>query len=85
MEHAHKRPNYILIWVFLAVLTAVELSVAFALAEDESSLLLFFAVWKALRWGCSCTSVREMELCGCGHHRSLALILLFAGMSEHIW
>ena len=25
METAHKRPNYILIWVYLALLTAAEL------------------------------------------------------------
>ena len=29
--HTHKRPNYILIWIYLAVLTALELGLAFEL------------------------------------------------------
>jgi len=54
METAHKRPNYILIWVYLAVLTAAELALAFELPISRNLklvLLLFLAVW-----GCSsCT------------------------------
>src|SRR2546428_7223922 len=51
METAHKRPNYILIWVYLAVLTAAELALAFELPISRNLklvLLLFLAVWKAL-------------------------------------
>src|SRR5436189_103706 len=50
METAHKRPNYILIWVYLAVLTAAELALAFELPISRNLkllLLLFLAVWKA--------------------------------------
>jgi len=50
METAHKRPNYILIWVYLAVLTAAELALAFKLPISPNLkllLLLFLAVWKA--------------------------------------
>ena len=36
METAHKRPNYILIWVYLALLTAAEL----VLAEREDLALM---------------------------------------------
>src|SRR3989442_15379491 len=50
METAHKRPNYILIWVYLAVLTAAELALAFELPISRNLkllLLLFLATWKA--------------------------------------
>jgi cytochrome c oxidase subunit IV len=49
--HSHKHPNYVLIWVYLAVLTAVEVGVAFISAMPKTTLLivlLFLAVWKAL-------------------------------------
>src|SRR5439155_333108 len=36
METAHKRPNYILIWVYLAVLTAAELALAFELPSSRN-------------------------------------------------
>src|SRR5437870_11622712 len=91
METAHKRPNYILIWVYLAVLTAAELALAFELPISRNLkllLLLFLAVWKAAlvglffmhlkfeRW-----NLRIMALIPV----PLALIFLLAGMSEHIW
>ena len=91
METAHKRPNYILIWIYLAVLTAVELGLAFELPISKNlklGLLLFFAVWKALlvglyfmhlkfeRWNLRLVALFPIPL---------ALILLAAGMSEHIW
>jgi len=47
----HKHPNYVLIWVYLAVLTVVEVGVAFISHLPKVTLiilLLFFAVWKAL-------------------------------------
>src|SRR5207249_737414 len=50
METAHKRPNYILIWVYLAVLTAAELALAFELPISRDLklwLLLVLAVWCA--------------------------------------
>src|SRR5213080_5185826 len=91
METAHKRPNYILIWVYLAVLTAAELALAFELPISRNLkllLLLFLAVWKAAlvglffmhlkfeRW-----NLRIMALIPV----PLALIFILAGMSEHIW
>ena len=48
---AHKHPNYVLIWVYLAVLTAVEVGVAFVSHFSKTTLLIilmFLAVWKAL-------------------------------------
>jgi len=52
MEAAtHKHPNYVLIWLYLAVLTVVEVGVAFISHFSKSTLivlLLFFALWKAL-------------------------------------
>ena len=91
MESAHKRPNYILIWVYLAVLTAAELGLAFELPISRNwklILLLFLAVWKAAlvgmffmhlkfeRW-----NLRIMALIPL----PLAMIFILAGMSEHIW
>jgi cytochrome c oxidase subunit 4 len=91
METAHKRPNYILIWIYLAVLTAAELGLAFQLPISRNLkllLLLILAVWKALlvalyfmhlkfeRWNLRIVALFPIPL---------ALILLAAGMSEHIW
>ncbi len=91
METAHKRPNYILIWVYLAVLTAAELGLAFQLPVPRNVkllLLLFLAVWKALlvalffmhlkfeRWNLRILALIPIPL---------ALIFIAAGMSEHIW
>jgi len=91
METAHKRPNYILIWVYLAVLTAAELGLAFELPISRNwklILLLFLVVWKAAlvglffmhlkfeRW-----NLRIMALIPL----PLAVIFILAGMSEHIW
>jgi caa(3)-type oxidase subunit IV len=89
--HTHKRPNYILIWIYLAVLTAAELGLDFELPIGRNmklALLLFLAVWIALlvglyfmhlkfeKWNLRMLAIIPIPL---------ALILLFAGMSEHIW
>lgn len=91
METAHKRPNYVLIWIYLAVLTAAELALAFELPIPRNLkliLLLFLAIWKAglvglffmhlkfERW-----NLRIMALIPL----PLAVIFILAGMSEHIW
>ena len=91
METAHKRPNYILIWVYLAVLTAAELALAFELPIPRNLkllLLLFLAVWKAAlvglffmhlkfeKWNLRILALVPLPL---------ALIFILAGMSEHIW
>ena len=91
METAHKRPNYILIWIYLAVLTAAELGLAFQLPVSQNMkllLLMILAIWKALlvalffmhlkfeRWNLRIMAIIPVPL---------ALIFLAAGMSEHIW
>src|SRR2546430_15458980 len=91
METAHKRPNYILIWVYLAVLTAAELALAFELPISRNLkllLLLFLAVWKAAlvglffmhlkfeRW-----NLRIMALIPV----PLALIFILAGGAADFW
>lgn len=51
MDTAHKHPNYVLIWVYLAVLTAVEVGVAFVSHLGKTTLLILLlalAIWKAL-------------------------------------
>jgi cytochrome c oxidase subunit IV len=91
METAHKRPPYLLIWLYLAVLTAAELALAFRLPISPNAklvLLLFLAVVKALlvalffmhlkfeRWNLRILAIIPIPL---------ALIFLFAAMSEHVW
>ena len=49
--HAHKAPNYYLIWFILLVLTVAEVGVAFGLKANKTFLivaLLILALWKAL-------------------------------------
>jgi cytochrome c oxidase subunit 4 len=53
-EHAQavgvKKPNYYLVWLYLLILTIVEVGVAFMSHLPETwliLLLLFLAVWKA--------------------------------------
>ena len=49
--HAHKAPNYYLIWFILLILTVAEVGVAFGLKASKTFLiigLLILAVWKAL-------------------------------------
>lgn len=46
-----KHPNYIAIWLYLAILTAIEIGVAFLSHLPKLALMLalvFLAVWKAL-------------------------------------
>ena len=48
---AHKRPNYLLIWLYLFIMTVAEVALAFELPLSRNVkllLLLFLAVWKAL-------------------------------------
>ena len=91
METAHKRPNYVLIWAYLAVLTAAELALAFELPISRNLkliLLLFLAVWKAAlvglffmhlkfeRWNLRILAIIPLPL---------AAIFVLAAMSEHVW
>jgi cytochrome c oxidase subunit IV len=48
---AHVRPNYMLIWLYLFLMTIVEVVLAFELPVSQNIkliLLLILAVWKAL-------------------------------------
>jgi len=91
MDTAHKHPNYILIWVYLAVLTAAELGLAFELPIARNLklvLLLALAVWKALlvamffmhlkfeRWNLRMLFIIPIPL---------AMIFILAAISEKIW
>src|SRR2546430_17322482 len=91
METAHKRPNYILIWVYLAVLTAAELALAFKLPISPNIkllLLLSLAIWKAAlvglffmplkfeRWNLRIMAIIPLPL---------AVIFILAAMSEPLW
>ena len=47
----HVRPNYMLIWLYLFIMTVVEVVLAFELPVSQNVkliLLLILAVWKAL-------------------------------------
>ena|ERR1041385_2239991 len=49
--HVHKSPNYMLIWLYLFILTVAEVGTAFFSHMPKAILivaLLFLAVWKAL-------------------------------------
>ncbi|MGH7605700.1 MAG: cytochrome C oxidase subunit IV family protein [Gemmatimonadales bacterium] len=51
MATAHVRPNYLLIWVYLFVLTVIEVGAAFFSGIPKHWLILILvalAVWKAL-------------------------------------
>ena len=91
MDTAHKHPNYILIWVYLAVLTAAELALAFELPISRNLkliLLLALALWKALlvamffmhlkfeRWNLRMLFIIPLPL---------AVILVLAVISEKLW
>jgi caa(3)-type oxidase subunit IV len=91
METTHKHPPYVLIWVYLAVLTALELGLAFELPISRNIkllLLMILAIWKAVlvglyfmhlkfeRWNLRILAIVPVPL---------ALIFIAAGMSEHIW
>ena len=49
-EHAHEHPKYMLIWLYLAILTLLEVLVAFLAIPKWMIVvsLLIMAVWKAL-------------------------------------
>jgi caa(3)-type oxidase subunit IV len=86
--HAH--PNYILIWVFLAVLTALELTVAFLPWPKHVIVLILvgMAFWKAALVGMYYMHLRFEP----NRLRILALaplplfaVLVLAVITEFIW
>jgi len=87
----HKHPPYLLIWVYLALLTAAELALAFELPIARNLklvLLLGLAVWKALlvamffmhlkfeRWNLRILFIIPLPL---------AAIFIFAAISQKFW
>ncbi|HEV8400667.1 MAG TPA: cytochrome C oxidase subunit IV family protein [Gemmatimonadales bacterium] len=87
----HVRPNYILIWVYLFLLTVLEVALAFELPISRNMkllLLLVLAVWKALlvamyfmhlkfeRWRLRAIFMVPLPL---------AIILVLAVITEKIW
>lgn len=91
MDTAHKHPNYILIWVYLALLTVAELALAFELPISRNLkliLLMALAIWKALlvamffmhlkfeRWNLRILFIIPLPL---------AAILILAVITEHVW
>jgi cytochrome c oxidase subunit 4 len=91
MATAHTRPNYILIWLYLFVLTVAEVGLAFELPVSRNVkllLLLVLAVWKALlvalffmhlkfeRWRLRMVFIIPLPL---------AAILVLATITEKIW
>jgi len=91
MDTAHTHPNYILIWVYLFLLTVAELGLAFELPISRNMkliLLMILAVWKALlvamffmhlkfeKWNLRILFIIPLPL---------AAILMLAVISEHVW
>ncbi|MGH7569400.1 MAG: cytochrome C oxidase subunit IV family protein [Gemmatimonadales bacterium] len=92
MEPEHRpHPNYILIWVYLAVLTAIEVGVAFVSHLPKLTLMLaliFLAVWKALLVAMYFMHLkfepRKLVILVCVP-LPLAAILVLAVITEKIW
>jgi cytochrome c oxidase subunit 4 len=92
METAHrKHPPYLLIWLYLALLTVAEVVLAFELPLSQNTkliLLLVLAVWKAAlvglffmhlkfeRWNLRVLALVPLPL---------AAIFILAALSEKIW
>lgn len=87
----HVRPNYMLIWLYLFLMTIAEVVLAFELPVSRNIkliLLLILAVWKALlvamffmhlkfeRWRLRLIFIIPIPL---------ALILITAGIMEKVW
>jgi cytochrome c oxidase subunit 4 len=92
METArHKHPPYLMIWLYLALLTAAELTLAFELPISRNLklvILMVLAIWKALlvamffmhlkfeRWNLRILFIIPIPL---------AAIFIFAAITEKIW
>lgn len=87
---ARKHPNYVAVWFYLAVLTAVEIGVAFLSHLPKPVLMLalvLLAIWKALLVALyfmhlrfESTRLRIMAMAPL----PLAMILVLAVISEHL-
>lgn len=88
---AHRRhPNYIGVFIGLAVLTAVELTVAFLPWPKRTIILLliFFAVWKALMVALYFMHLRfetnRLRILAIAP-LPLAVIMVTAVITEYLW
>ena len=87
----HQRPNYVLIWTYLFGLTILEVLFAFEMPISRNLkivILLFLAAWKALLVALyfmhlkfESSRLRLMVLIPL----PLAVILVLAAISEHVW
>jgi cytochrome c oxidase subunit 4 len=91
MDTTHKRPRYMMIWLYLAILTVAEVGLALELPISQNLKLLgllVLAVWKAAlvalffmhlkfeKWGLRIIAISALPL---------AAIFILAAMSEKIW
>ena len=90
-QAAHRRhPNYIGVFIGLAVLTAVELTVAFLPWTKRTIILLliFLAVWKALMVALYFMHLRfesnRLRILAIAP-LPLAVIMVMAVITEHVW
>lgn len=88
-EHAH--PNYVAIWVWLAVLTGVELAVAFLEHWPKPVVIVILvglAIWKALLVALYYMHLRfesyRLRILAVAP-LPLALILVAAVITEYLW
>ncbi len=89
-EAEHKHPNYVGVWVGLAVLTLLELGVAF-LSWPKTTIILILvglAVWKALLVALYYMHLRfepnRLRVLAIAP-LPLALIMVIAVITEYVW
>ena len=92
METAHrKHPNYIMIWGYLAILTAIEVFAAFVSHIPKQWLILiliFLAIWKALLVAMYFMHLKfepRKLIILASVPLPLAVILVLAVITEKIW
>lgn len=90
-ETRHAHPNYVAIWVWLAVLTGLELGVAFFQSWSKGLIiviLLALALWKALLVALYYMHLRfegtRLKILAVAP-LPLALILIAAVITEYVW
>lgn len=86
-----KHPPYLIIWVWLALLTALEIGVAFFPSWPKAAVILvlvFLAVWKALLVALYYMHLRfetyRLRILAIAPI-PLAIILVIAVITEYVW
>lgn len=90
MAEAHKHPNYVTIWVWLAGLTIAELGIAFL--DWPKQLLIFILIGLAL-WKALLVALFYMHLRFEGNRMRifaiaplpLTIIVVVAVLTEYVW